>query len=82
MTYWNNNGMGGGGWVVMALGMVIFWSLLVFVVAAIFRGTRVDPPAPNPGRSDPVEILDQRFARGEIDSDEYQSRKDCLHNTR
>ena len=78
MWGWSDNTMGGGGWVVMVLGMVIFWSLLIFVVAAIFRGTRNDGVAMGtPGR-DPMEILDERFARGEIDAEEYHTRRDAL----
>ena len=76
---WSNYNMGWGGWIVMTLAMVAFWALLVFAVIAIFRGTQnAGPAVPNPGR-DPMEILDERFARGEIDADDYHARQDVLH---
>lgn len=78
MWGWSDNTMGGSAWVVMVLGMVIFWSLVIFVVAAMFRGNRNDTGATGaPGR-DPMDILDERFARGEIDAEEYQIRRNTL----
>lgn len=79
---WNdgwNNGMGWGGWIVMTLIMVTFWSLLVFGVVALFRGDRDTRSAPQQSRGrDPMQILDERFARGEIDVDEYHARQQVL----
>ena len=79
---WNdgwNNGMGWGGWIVMTLIMVTFWSLLVFGVVALFRGDRDTRSAPQRSRGrDPMQILDERFARGEIDVDEYHARQQVL----
>ena len=80
---WWNNGMGWGGWVVMSLTMVAFWSLVVFGVVAIFRGDRDSRPAlQQPRERDPVQILDERFARGEIDVDEYHARQKVLRPVR
>lgn len=78
MWGWSDNTMGGGGWVVMVLGMVIFWSLVIFVVATMFRGNRNDNGATGTPRRDPMDILDERFAQGEIDAEEYQIRRDAL----
>jgi len=79
---WNdgwNNGMGWGGWIVMTLIMVTFWSLLVFGVVALFRGDRDTRSAPQQSRErDAMQILDERFARGEIDVDEYHARRQVL----
>ena len=79
---WNdgwNNGMGWGGWIVMTLIMVTFWSLLVFGVVALFRGDRDTRSAHQQSRErDPMQILDERFARGEIDVDEYHARQQVL----
>lgn len=64
----------GWGWG-MGLGMlggVVFWVLVIAGVVLAVRwlversGTRADTPA---------EILDRRFARGEIDADEYARMK-------
>lgn len=62
-------GMGfGGGF------MWIFWLLLIgFVVWALFGfGSRSEP-----ARS-PREVLDRRFAKGEIDESEYRDRRNAL----
>jgi len=75
---WWNNGLGWGGWIVMTLTMVAFWSLVVFGVIAIFRGDRERRSVRPPGERDPEQILDERFARGEIDRDEYEARLDAL----
>ena len=77
---WWHNGMGWGGWVVMTLTMVAFWSLVVFAVVAIFRRDR--EVEQDQSRPDPERILDDRFARGEIDLDEYHARQDALRGAR
>lgn len=74
MMGWYDDGVGWGGWVVMMLSMVAFWGLVVFAVLALFR----TGPAGRSGRRDPMEILDERFARGEIDADDYHARQDAL----
>lgn len=79
---WWNDGVGWGGWVVMTLTMLAFWSLVVFGVVAIFRGDRDSRTTQVPRERDPLQILDERFARGEIDDDEYRSRRDALRATR
>ena len=74
MMGWYHDSMGWGGWLLMTLAMVAFWALVVFAVVALFRGT--DPRA---DRRTPEQILDERFARGEIEEMEYQARRDALH---
>ena len=79
---WWHNAMGWGGWVVMTLTMVAFWSLVVVAVVAIFRGDREVEQDHSPRQPDPECILDGRFARGEIDLDEYHVRQDALCRAR
>ena len=79
---WWHNAMGWGGWVVMTLTMVAFWSLVVFAVVALFRGNREARQDQGPRGRDPEQILDERFARGEIDVDEYQARQLALRAAR
>ena len=74
-------GMGWGGWILMTLVMLAFWALVVFAVVAIFRGVgRSSGPVERTTRRDPLEILQERFARGEIDSDEYEARAKVLRD--
>ena len=82
MMGWYSGGAGGVGWLVMVAGMVAFWGLVVFAVVAIFRGTgRTNEPADRPPRGQPLQILDERLARGELDLDEYHARQDVLRGT-
>ena len=77
MMGWYHDGVGWGGWIVMTLAMVAFWALVVFAVLALFRGTQRSGES-TPDRGDPMQILDERFARGEIDEDEYHARSSVL----
>lgn len=71
-------GMGWGAWLLMALTTVAFWALVVFGIVALFRGTGgAGTREPDPGRG-ARQILDERFARGEIDAEEYHSRQSLL----
>lgn len=75
-----NDGMGWTGWLVMSLTAIAFWAVVVVAVVALFRGTRSDPKQVRDENDDPRRILDQRFARGEIDTDEYQARQIVLRS--
>ena len=72
------NGMGWGGWLLMTLTTVAFWAVVVFGIVALFRGS--GGPGSRDGRrdGDARRILDERFARGEIDAEEYRSRQSTL----
>ncbi len=74
-------GMGWGGWILMTLVMLAFWALVVFAVVAIFRGIgRTSGPVERTNRRDPLDTLQERFARGEIDTDEYKARARVLRD--
>jgi len=62
--------------------MILFWVGLVLVAAwlvrAFFPGQgRPEPPTAPPGPS-PREILDRRYARGELTRQQYELMKDDL----
>jgi putative membrane protein len=78
MMGWYHDGMGWGGWLVMVVSMFALWALVVFAVVALFRSSREEREPSTKGR-DPLGILDERFARGEIDEDEYTRRRSVLH---
>jgi putative membrane protein len=80
--HWYNNsgGMGSGGYVLMMVGVVLFAGLVVATIAVLTRGGDRNRPSgrlPSMPRT-PETILAERFARGEIDDDEYQARMDGL----
>ncbi len=77
--YWGN-GMDGWGYVLMVLMMVLFWGLLITGIVLVVRylgGDRRQPAPPSDG-TDPKRLLAERFARGEIDEDEYRQREKVL----
>lgn len=79
---WHDGGIGWGGWVVMTIMMLVFWALLIFGGIALWQATRrgatgTDRP-PRDERNDALQLLDERFARGEIDVDDYQQRRELL----
>ncbi len=88
MGWYNNAGMGAGGWIAMILMMSLFWGAVILVGVMLFRGTgnsrsaRDSSPTDRPTYRDPVDILDERFARGELDNEEYEARKAVLLRTK
>ncbi|MFI5911871.1 SHOCT domain-containing protein [Dactylosporangium sp. NPDC051541] len=52
--------------------------VLLFVAAAGAAAFALRGPASPPGRRDAAAILAERYARGEIDDEEYQRRRDQL----
>ena len=77
-----NDGMSWTGWLYMGVSALAFWALVVFAVIALFRGTRTGPSRGHSEDFDGSKILDQRFARGEIDADEYHARQNVLRSAR
>jgi putative membrane protein len=77
---WYGNGMGGWGLALMMIGNVLFWAVIILGVIALIRYlTRGDMAArTTAARPTPEQLLAERFARGEIDEQEYQSRRDTL----
>jgi len=70
-----HDGWGAGGWLVMGFMMLIFWALVIGAVVWVARG-RNQTPTQNSNYA--RQILDDRFARGEIDADEYRQRREHL----
>ncbi len=71
---WRDGGSWGWGWMLMGMLMMIgFWGLVAWVIV-----TAVRRPEARSSTRDAQEILDERFARGELDVDEYRQRSDAL----
>lgn len=57
-------------------GMVLFWVLIVMGIVWLARGA---PTGPTGTRTEtPLQLLDRRFAAGEITADEYSERREVL----
>ena len=77
MMWYGGSGVQWWGWLLMSVGTVAFWGLIVwaiwYLVASFTR-----QPERSQGSTDPKRILDERLARGEIDTEEYQRRLNAL----
>lgn len=64
----------GPGWAWMMLMPLVWLAFIALIVWAVIRLVRRpgDGERGGQGRETPQEILDRRFARGEIDADEYR----------
>lgn len=92
MMYWN----GGWMWPWMMVGNLLFWIVIIVVAVLLFRafsqrpgphgsghpgwGTPPSPGAPDHGPS-AEQILGERYARGEIDEEEYRRRLATLRGS-
>ena len=73
--------MSGWGYALGIIGMVLFWTVLVLAIAAAVRyldrkRRESFPPPLLPPTAE--QVLAERFARGEIDADEYRQHLDTL----
>ncbi|MEV0667427.1 SHOCT domain-containing protein [Actinomadura luteofluorescens] len=81
MMYWHGD-MSAWGYALMTISMVLFWSLVILGLIALFRyaansAHRQEPPS----SATPEQMLAERFARGEIDAEEYQDRLETLRTS-
>ena len=83
MMYWYGTGMSGWGYALMTLSMLLFWGLVIGAIVTLARyladsgrAGRVTPIIHN----GPEGILAERFARGEIDEEEYRRRMAVVHH--
>ncbi|MEV5880689.1 SHOCT domain-containing protein [Streptomyces sp. NPDC052101] len=87
--FWYGHGMNGWGWFAMSLSTVLFWVLIIAVGILLFRAlARPTPPGTEhhtwqrtPPVSGPEQILAERYARGEIDEEEYHRRLATLRGS-
>lgn len=79
MMYGGYGDWGVVGWIVMALMMLLFWGGVVTVVILLVRGGRQGHGGYYGSAHDEAErILNERFARGEIDASELNERRAAL----
>ena len=71
MMWWGGD-WGWGAWLVMSLMMLAFWALVIWAFLSVARGSGSNRPDSG------EDILADRFARGEIDEDEYRRRRELI----
>jgi len=72
---------GGWGWMsLMMVMMLLFWGAVITGIVWLIRGALWGPPPPERSvtKEGPVDILDRRFAEGEISEDDYRARREVL----
>lgn len=74
MMGWGNFGAGGHGVL-----MLLFWVLVIVAIAFLVRGSLSGPSeggrTDRSGRNRALEILQERYANGEIDQEEYRRKR-------
>lgn len=81
MMYGWDQSWGIGGWIAMGLMMLLFWGGLITVVILLLRGSHSGGRGlSGPPHDDSERILNERFARGEIDEIEFKARRAALRH--
>lgn len=77
---WNHGygmGWGWGMWLLMGLGMIAFWVAVIFVIRALLPGRNRNSDI-TAARPDPLTLLKETLARGEISPEDYEQRRRIL----
>ena len=86
MMFWPDHDMSGWGYTGMAVGMVLFWALVIVAIVALIRAgtggaeSRAVREAP-PHAESAEQVLAARFAHGDIDEAEYRQRLAVLRGS-
>jgi putative membrane protein len=79
--FWYGHDLSGWGWFAMSASMILFWVLIITAAVLLFRA--VNRPHEHThilaAPQTPEQVLGERFARGEIDEEEYRRRLNALH---
>lgn len=66
--------MGIFGWLLM----IVFWALIIIGIIALVRGISENGGRYRRGGNSSIEILKERYAKGEIDKKEFEAKKKDL----
>jgi putative membrane protein len=84
MMWWNHGAWDVGDWLAMSLMMLVFWSLVAGGIVLLVRSLS-DKPTRTDGdqrtKTNADDVLAERFARGDINEDEFTRRRALLHST-
>ncbi len=71
--------MGGFGWGwFMPIFFIIFWGLVIWGIVALVRGLSGPRSSDSSKEESALEVLKRRYARGEINKEEYEEKKKDL----
>ncbi len=72
--------MMGGGWILGPVMMILFVAVIVAVVVLVVRWLGGAGGGPGAKPKAAQDILEERFARGEIDKEEFEARRQALRD--
>lgn len=78
--YWNSGDFGWMGWLGMGIGMLVNLAIVGLIIYLVVRAISRDgfrDSNKNVSNS-AIEILKERYAKGEIDEDEYRRKKEDI----
>jgi len=58
-----------------SFGMIAFWIILIAVIVLLAKGLRSWSKSENQGKEAPLQILERRYAAGELSQSEFESKK-------
>ncbi len=71
----------GWGWWGMGIGMLLFWAILFAAVVLLFKSSQVFGGGAGHGREkSALDLLKERYARGEIQREEFLQKKHDLED--
>ncbi len=71
-------GMGWFGIIFIVLIVILVVAALIFLLPRLKQAYKIDGPEASSGKSNALEILKERYARGEIDKTEFEEKKKDL----
>ena len=79
--YGHGHMWGGAGWMLGPIFMILILASVAAIVYLIIRSMadKSQSPRPSVNRDEPMDILKMRYAKGEIDHDEYELRMQTLN---
>jgi putative membrane protein len=80
MMNWDNGGWNAGDWVAMSAMMILLWGVIVAVVLWVVRTARRDRGSAA-SADEAGALLAERFARGEIDGEEFSRSRELLYGS-
>ncbi len=82
MMFWFDHDVSGWGWFAMSASMILFWALIITVAVLLFRALdRAPEHTHSPAGPSAEQLLAERFARGDIDEEDYQRRLAALRSS-
>ena len=79
---WGHMNMDGGWWLVMMIGMLLFWALVLVGIVWVVRELSGSRPRQGGDQPDALAVLDRRLAEGAISPEDYHERRAILTGTK